>query len=693
VQSAYGADVAQTTVAYTYTVNGKVETLTDARGYRTTYEYDGFDRLVKRRYPNGGVTNLSSTTDYEQLTYDDFGRVTSERRRSGESFGSSYDNLWRISSRDAPGTQPDLSYGYDLLGRVTSESQSGNTITIGYDALSRVGSESSSVLGTVSYSYDAVGRRQRMDYPGGFYVTYSYNTAGDLTGIFESGSTSLAAYAYDDLGRRLSLTRGNGAVTSFTFDAASRLATLQQNPAGTNQDTTFTLSYNPAGQVTSRSRTDAVYDPVVPPNFSGNYTSDGLNRYTNALGASPSYDTSGNLTSEGGKTYGYDYDNRLISATGGVSLNYDPAGRLHQVAGASTTRFMYDGAHAIAEYDGNGAVLRRYVHGPGADEPLVWYEGSGTSDRRWLLSDERGSVIGITDGSGNVTNVNKYDTYGVPDAANQGRFQYTGQMWIAEIGMYHFKARAYHPRLGRFLQTDPIGYAGGMNLYAYVGGDPINKVDPSGLYEQCWSWSDRVFLGDTQDAAGLISLWETVTREYCIDNPYEVPQYGPTAAPDSGGGGGDGPQEEADSRDRLPICNAGVAPTLDFTSQLGLYGSAGLGGTLLGLKLHGEAELNALSYNTPLNGDPYWNNSASLSVQIHKLRLGFSFERRSYDGGFSFQAESGNFFLFDLAASTEGASIEFSPPQALAGFSVSIGNAAALLPSGSTPQCRPAVLP
>lgn len=75
----------------------------------------------------------------------------------------------------------------------------------------------------------------------------------------------------------------------------------------------------------------------------------------------------------------------------------------------------------IAEYDGSNLLTRRHVHGPGVDEPLVWYEGSGTTDRRWLLADERGSVVAVTDGAGVATAVNSYDEYGISGPANQGR--------------------------------------------------------------------------------------------------------------------------------------------------------------------------------------------------------------------------------------------------------------------------------
>jgi RHS repeat-associated protein len=119
--------------------------------------------------------------------------------------------------------------------------------------------------------------------------------------------------------------------------------------------------------------------------------------------------------------------------------------------------------------------------GDGADEVLVDYAGSGTTSRRFLSSDERGSVISLTDSSGALIGIDTYDEYGKPGAANIGRFQYTGQKWLSEIGAYDYKARVYLPHLGVFAQTDPIGQADSPNLYAYVGGDPVNFGDPSGL--------------------------------------------------------------------------------------------------------------------------------------------------------------------------------------------------------------------
>nr|WP_321402501.1 RHS repeat-associated core domain-containing protein [uncultured Desulfobacter sp.] len=455
---------------YTYTANGLLASITDGNLNTTLFEYDGLDRLTAKQYPD---------ETRELFTHDAEGNLLEKQTRAGDTITFAYDPLNRLSEKVTPEKAVDFSY--DLAGRMLSADDGTTRLSYTYDTAARLVSVARSDGKVIGKAYDDAGNLVQLTYPDGYYLDYSYDSLNRLEDIVEAGTTTLAAYTYDSLSRRSSTTFDNGVTITVSYEPDNDISAMAFQFS--DQAVAFDYTYDQAGNRISFASTDDrfVYNPLA--NETKTYTVNNLNQYTEINTTSPAYDLNGNMISKGSAAFDYDSENRLIEAkTTDTTSSYtsDPMGRRRsKTVNTTTTSYLYDGDNVIMEYDQTGAMARRFVYGPMIDEPVCMITPSA---RYYYHADALGSVVALSDTSGNLAETYAYSPFGKTNGSSTlgNPYLFTGRRLDSESGLYYYRARHYDAQEGRFVQPDPVGIEGGINLYAYCSNRPLNYIDPDG---------------------------------------------------------------------------------------------------------------------------------------------------------------------------------------------------------------------
>ncbi|MCU1269196.1 MAG: hypothetical protein JWN74_490 [Acidobacteriaceae bacterium] len=524
-------DALQNVTSFSYDLNGNLLTVQDANQNTTTYTYNNLDLVATRTDP------LQRTESY---TYDPTENRATFTDRKGQMTTYTYDNLNRPTFVGF-GTQGNsyastISYQYDAVDRMTqaTDSISGITTRI-YDGLDRLTSETTP-QGGISYTYDNASRRATSQVVGQSPVGYTFDSANRLTQIAQG--TSTVGFTYDNTNRRSTLTLPNGIVATYSYDIDSHLTsisyTLNSNSVGA-----LNYGYDGLGMRTSVSGSLARTGlPQPMPTASYDVGNELLAWNESAL----SYDANGNMLSDGTHNYGWDARNHLSAIDSGStgSFVYDPAGRrATKVISGTQTNFLYDLANPVQELSGTTPTANLITGG--LDEYFARTDANGTSN---FLSDALGTTLGLTDSAGTKQTQYSYDPFGSisqSGVSSTNSFAYTGRENDG-VGLDYYRARYYSPQFGRFLSEDPIGFGGGINVYAYVGNSPTNSIDPFGLRpgdkyptERCAGWNA---IWDINQTSKHRSKAWPLGREYggwMYQNPDGTYSY---AAPVPGGASG-----------------------------------------------------------------------------------------------------------------------------------------------------------
>ena len=396
------------------------------------------------------------------------GQLKTYTDRKGQVTRFGYDAAGRPSTTTYPGGAT-VTPTYDAIGRLTALADSlSGTLGWEYDAFDRVKREFGP-QGSVGYTYDAVGRRATMTAAAQPVTEYTWDNADRLRKILQG--TEQVQFEYDDADRLTKTTLPNGVTQAYAYNAASQLTGIGWAKADGTVLGDLGYGYSATlGRLTAQ--TGSFASNLLPAASQGANAFDDNHRQTQYNGQNLTYDANGNLTGDGTRTYVWNSRDQLVQILQGgnaiASYSYDALGRrIGKTESGITTNYLYDGLDAVQERQ--GSTLNPILTGLGIDEP---YARNDTNGRTYYLADHLGSTRALLDANGNVQQT---------ASGFSNPYQYTGREKDTN-GLMHYRARYYHPGMGRFIAEDPIGIADGLNTYAYVGGDPLTFTDPTGEF-------------------------------------------------------------------------------------------------------------------------------------------------------------------------------------------------------------------
>jgi RHS repeat-associated protein len=469
----------------------------DPLGNRVQFEYDASGQMVRVVDPTGAV---------ERRAYDVRGQLESVIDARGVEQRFVYDAAARLVRMTVPSEAYDLTR--DPNGNALTVAWAGGTQTIHreFDALDRVVLRRDAAGNEVRYTYDANGNLTRLTYPDGRAVSYSYDALDRLERV-EDWAGRWVTYAYDAVGNLTHEARFDGSFVEAEYDAGQRLTGLRDVVGGQPIYATE-LVLDAAGRRISEELTLPLEPNLeLALDLGARRFGYGTDNRLIALGEFTSfeYDGAGNLragTLDGAQPVAFEYDdlNRLVRI-GDDRFHYDGDGlRVEATVAGETRRFVQDPhgprSRLLEEQSEGGEPLVRHVYGLG----LLWSESVSSGDLAVHHFDARGSTVAVTDGAGRVTDRVAYGPYGEV-LAREGdtplRFTYVGREGVEDDGrgLFHMRTRAYAAPLMRFLQRDDLSKgrvddSPTLNRYAYVGGNPIQRIDPGGDF-----WGAHILVG------------------------------------------------------------------------------------------------------------------------------------------------------------------------------------------------------